>query len=82
MSEDLAFQTDHYNQLHFLYMQTETEQVLERLGFDHRQFELTPQSFNLGFPLIESRPLGLDITNRDSGNRIYITGYTDPIGEK
>ncbi len=81
MSEKYEYPPSRYDQLQFLYMQDQSKRILERFNLDPAQFVLTPQGYNLGFPLSETRPKGLDVTNSESGKRIYITGYTEPEKE-
>ncbi len=82
MSEQVTSHSEHFEQLQLLFMSPDAQFVLERLGFDPKQYELTPENYNLGYPLVESRPRGLDITNTQSGKRLYITGYTDSQKEE
>lgn len=81
MNEKLIVHEPHDQQLQLLFMEFGQRGILDRLGFDPNTHGLTPEPDSIGFSIAEYEPRGLDITNRETGKRFYITRYTNPATE-
>ena len=74
-----AEQHEHEIQTEFLFPDKQN-QILEKCGLDPTQFEATTAPFKLSY-VYNIAPPGLDVSNPQSGERLFITTESDHVSE-